>query len=94
MYLDGLMAFSALKSVSKEGSDEKIENPIVGKYTNPLTLNMCMCQLEMGFPNKSLTIVESLIKQHTKKGNVSELWNCYFKKGIILDRTNEADASL
>lgn len=69
MYLDGLMAFSALKSVpktekdekTKNGEVEKVENPIIIKYTNPLTLNMCMCQLEMGFPKKSLSIVDSLI---------------------------------
>ena len=89
------MAFSALKIVPKtEKTPKNEQNPIVEKFTNPLTLNMCMCQLEMGFPKKSLAIVDNLIHQHTKKGNSKALWNCYFKKGIILDRTNEPDQSL
>jgi 5-keto 4-deoxyuronate isomerase len=95
MYLDGLMAFSAVKSVPKEqGSEELKTNPLVEKFTNPLTLNMCMCQLEMGMPKKSLAIVDNLIKQHTKKGDEKYLWNCFFKKGIILDRTGDPDQGL
>ena len=48
----------------------------------------------MGFPKKSLAIVDSLIDTQTKKGKEMHLWNCYFKKGIILDRTGDTDKSL
>jgi hypothetical protein len=50
-----------------------------------------MCQLEMGFTKKSLNIVDSLIRQYTQGNNEEDLWNCYFKKGIILDRINEPE---
>ena len=96
-YLDGLMGFAALKSVPVAGGGSTSNlslNPIVKKFKSVLTLNTSMCHLEMGFPQKALDIVCSLIKDEESSKSTENLWNCYFKQGVILDRMGEPEKSL
>lgn len=88
------MAFAALKSTSAGISDAQAINPIVKKFKIPLTLNTSMCHLEMGFPKKALDIVCSLIKDEESSKSKENLWNCYFKQGVIIDRMGEPEKSL
>lgn len=79
------MGFS---QISEDRRDE-----ITDKYLSFLTLNMAICQLQMGNSGKSLAIIDSLDKKQTAKRD-SKRWNTVFKKGIVYDRIENYDQSV
>lgn len=79
------MSFS---QISEKTREEKIK-----KFLGPLTLNMAICQLQMGNSGKALAIIDSLEKKQIAK-NDPQRWNTLFKRGIVYDRIEEYDKSV
>ena len=80
------------KARDRKGS-EKNWKPITCKYQAVLSLNLAMCQLEMGFAGKALSIIGNLEKTLYKRKS-EDLWNCKYKKGIVYDREGAYELSV
>ena len=67
--------------------------PIIKEFMGPLTFNIAMCQVELGFYNKALSMCVNLMNSWVKQDH-PDMWNCLYKMGIIYDRKGDYDRSM
>lgn len=69
------------------------EERLTSKFLSPLTLNMSMCQLQLGSGRKALSLIDSLENRQIKTSD-QKIWNTIFKKGIVYDRMGDYDKAM